>query len=69
MSHLAGPGADGATVFRFVTAMAFTVFAALAMPGTIWEGKPASVALKGILDAVLYALTMGAVFRFLWPHA
>jgi hypothetical protein len=69
VSHLAGAGADGATVFRFVAVMAFTVFAVSAVPGTVWEGKPASVALKGVLDAILYALTMGAVFRFLWPHS
>ena len=69
VSHVAGPGGDHATVFRFAAAMAFIIFAASALPGAIWEGKPARVALTGVLDAILYALTMGAVFRFLWPHS
>jgi hypothetical protein len=69
VSHLVGPAGDAAAVFRFATTMGFVIFAASALPGTVWDGKPARVAWKGLLDAAIYALTMGAIFRFLWPNS
>jgi hypothetical protein len=69
LGHFVPAGGDGSTVFRFASTMAFVVYAGSAVPGSIWEGKPASFALKGIVDGLIYGLVTGAIFGWLWPHA
>jgi hypothetical protein len=61
------PGAGGTEVFRRTAAMAWIVYGGGAIPGSIWEGKPWSFAIKGVVDAFIYALIAGAVFAWLWP--
>jgi hypothetical protein len=68
VGHFSGAGADKTSVFRFASAMAWIVFGGSAIPGFIWEGKPGSYAAKGVFDGLLYALTVGAVFAWMWPH-
>jgi hypothetical protein len=38
------------------------------IPGTIWMGKPWSVALKEMGDGLLYGLLTGGAFGWLWPR-
>jgi hypothetical protein len=64
-----GAGAEKIAVFRCASSMAWIVFGGSAIPGFIWEGKPGSYAAKGVFDGLLYALTIGAVFAWMWPHA
>jgi hypothetical protein len=69
VGHFNGTAAEPKTVFRFSSAMAWVVFGGSYLPGFIWEGKPGSYAAKGIFDGLLYALVIGAIFMWMWPHA
>jgi len=69
VGHFVAAGGEAKTIFRFAAAMAWIVYGGSAVPGSIWEGKPGSFALKGIFDGLIYALVTGAVFAWLWPAA
>ncbi len=60
-------GAPGQAVMRLTGTVAFAAYAFGYLQNSIWEGIPWSNALRGLIDAVLYALTTGLVFRWLWP--
>jgi hypothetical protein len=69
VAHLAlGATEPAMHVFRLTSAMALIVHAGGALPTAVWEGKPTSVALKSILDGVVYALITGAIFAWRWSH-
>jgi hypothetical protein len=60
-------GAPGLEVLRLTGAVAFAAYAFGYLQDSIWHGFPWSNALRGLIDAVLYSLTTGLVFRWLWP--
>lgn len=61
-------GAAGLGVFRLAATVAFLAFAGGAVPNGIWMGKPWRSVAKELLDGLLYAVAVGAVFAGLWPH-
>ena len=63
------PGADPLKVMQITGAVAFAAYAFGYLQDSIWKAIPWSNSLRGIVDAVLYALTTGLVFRWLWPGA
>jgi len=67
--HTLSFGADGRTVLRVIGAIAFAGYGFGYFQDSIWKGIPWSNSLRGILDAILYALTTGLVFCWLWPAA
>lgn len=69
VGHGNGPGTDAWRIFRVTSAMAWIVFGGAAIPGFVWDGKPGSYAAKAIVDALFFALAMGAVFAWMWPKA
>ena len=62
-------GAPGASVFRFVTVVAWLAYAWQGPADSIWKGKPWAVTGKEMVDGLVYAACTGAVFVWLWPQA
>jgi hypothetical protein len=67
--HTLAAGADGLAVMRLTGTVAFAAYGFGYLQDSIWHGMPWANALRGLLDAVLYALATGLVFRLLWPAA
>jgi hypothetical protein len=59
--------ADGLTIMRITGAVAFAGYAVGHLQDMIWHGHPAGNAARGVLDALVYAVITGLVFRLLWP--
>jgi hypothetical protein len=67
--HSLDPGAVGMEVLRLTGTIAFVGYGFGYFQDSIWKGIPWSNSLRGLLDAAVYALVTGLVFRFLWPAA
>ena len=67
--HSLDPGAMGMEVMRLTGTVAFIAYAFGYFQDSIWKAIPWSNSLRGILDAAVYAVVTGLVFRFLWPGA
>ena len=61
-------GTDYMMVFRTVAPIAFLAYAAGQVPAAIWMGKPWSIAVKEVLDGLIYGLVTAGTFGWLWPH-
>lgn len=68
-SFALAPGAEFASVFRFVAPVAFLAFGWAVVPFSIWYGHPWSTTAKYLLDAAIYGLVVAACFAWLWPGA
>jgi hypothetical protein len=55
-------------VFQVVGTVAFLAYAAGNVPAAIWMGKPWSIAIKEVLDGLLYGLVTAGTFGWLWPR-
>jgi hypothetical protein len=62
------PGAHYLGVFRVAGTVAFLAYSGAQLQGAIWWGKPLSVAVKEILDGLLYGLLTAGAFGWLWPR-
>jgi len=62
-------GSSGLEVLRITGVVAFVAYAFGYLQDSIWRAIPWSSALRGLVDAALYALATGLVFRLLWPTA
>ena len=62
-------GSEGMQVMRVASTVAFLAFGFGAIPYAIWFGQPWTPIIKGLVDALVYGLIMGAVFMWLWPAA
>lgn len=67
--HTLAFGADGLEVMRITGTVAFLAYGFGYFQDVIWKAVPWPNALRALIDAVLYALTTGLVFRLLWPAA
>jgi hypothetical protein len=67
--HTLATGAAGREILRLTATMAFVGYGFGSFQDSIWKAIPWSNSLRGLLDAVLYALATGFVFLWLWPHA
>lgn len=63
-----GPGAPYLEVFRLTGTVAFLGYSGAQLPSAIWWGKPMGVAVKEILDGLLYGLVTAGAFGWLWPR-
>lgn len=66
-SHALPSGVSFLGVCRFAGGCAFLAHAAGAVTGAIWMGHPWRVAIKHVLDALIYATVTALVFGALWP--
>ena len=64
-----GPGADLNLVFRIVSTAALLGYAFSHASDSIWKGLSWGVTARFFVDGLLYALTTGATFAWLWPAA
>jgi len=62
-----GPGAAYLDVFRFAGTTAFAGYGLAQLQGSIWWGRKWSATLKGVFDALVYALLTAGVFGWRWP--
>jgi hypothetical protein len=62
------PGAYYLEVFRVSGTVAFLAYSGAQLPAAIWWGKPLGVAVKEILDGLLYGLLTAGAFGWLWPR-
>jgi hypothetical protein len=67
--HTLAPGADGLEVMRLAGTIAFLGYGFGYFQDVIWKGIPWSNSLRALIDAVVYAVVTGLIFRLLWPSA
>jgi hypothetical protein len=60
------PTATPGQVCRVVGTLAFLAYGAGSVQSGIWWGKPWGSVAKDLLDALIYAIVMGATFAWLW---
>lgn len=60
-------GAAYLDVFRMTAATAFLGYGAACLQDSIWFGRPWSISLKNLADAMIYGLLTGGVFGWLYP--
>ena len=65
--HTLTPVTDGLTVMRVTGTIALLGYGFGYFQDSIWKGIPWSNSLRGLADAVVYAIVTGLVFRWLWP--
>lgn len=62
-----GPGADAKTIFRITSTAALLGYGLSHLQDSIWKGVGWGISVKFVFDGVLYALSTGAVFAWMWP--
>jgi hypothetical protein len=62
------PGGDSRAVFHFAAIITFLCYSLGAWPLSIWYHRKWSTAFKSAFDALLYGVTTGMVFSWLWPR-
>jgi hypothetical protein len=67
--HTLQPGANGLLVMQITGAVAFTGYGISHISDSIWKSQPWPNTARALLDAVIYSVLTGLVFRFLWPAA
>jgi hypothetical protein len=63
-----GPGTPYLKVFQVVGTVAFVSYAAARTQSAIWQGEPWPVAIKEMIDGLIYGLVTAGVFGWLWPR-
>lgn len=64
----AGPGSDWHLVFHYAAITSFMGYAGALWPQWIWYGKNLGTTLRGTFDGLVYAVAIGVVMSWLWPH-
>ena len=67
--HTLQPGADGLLVMRITGTVAFAAYGLSHVSDSIWKGQPWSNTIRALIDAAIYSVLTGLVFRLLWPAA
>ncbi len=67
--HSLGYATDGLTIMRVTGTVAFAAYGISHISDSIWKGQPWSNTGRALLDALIYAVGTGLVFRLLWPAA
>ncbi|HSK77716.1 MAG TPA: hypothetical protein VLQ45_14795 [Thermoanaerobaculia bacterium] len=67
--HTLAAGDAGLEVMRITGTVAFIAYGFGYFQDSIWKAIPWGNSLRGLLDAAIYAVVTGLVFRFLWPGA
>jgi hypothetical protein len=62
-----GSGEHYLTVFRVVGTAAFMAFGFGEITDSIWKAQPWGNTIRGLVDALVYALVMAGTFGWLWP--
>jgi len=54
-------------IWQITGAVAFAGYALGDLQDMIWKGQPVGNTVRGMIDAAIYAVLTGLVFRLLWP--
>lgn len=65
--HTLAVTTPGLEVMRITGTVAFVAYAFGPLQNSIWRAMPWSNTLRDLLDAAIYCLATGIVFRLLWP--
>ena len=58
---------DGVKVMQITGAVSWAGYALGNIQDMIWKGQPVSNTVRAMIDATVYAVLTGVVFRLLWP--
>lgn len=61
------PGADYLQVFQVVATVTWLAYGFGMITESIWFGRPWSLSLKNLVDALIYGLLTAGFFGWLWP--
>jgi len=67
--HTLNAGTSGLEVLRITSTIAFIGYGFGYFQDSIWKATPWSNTLRGLLDALIYGVATGFVFKLLWPAA
>lgn len=67
--HTLQPDSAALEIMRITGTLAFVGYGYGHIMDSIWKGQPWSNTVRGLIDAGIYAIVTGLVFRFLWPGA
>ncbi len=67
VSRTLDPAADYLAVFRVTGTVAWLAYGTATVPDAIWFGRPWSGIVKGLADALVFALLTAGFFGWLWP--
>jgi hypothetical protein len=67
--HLLQADSPALEIMRLTGALAFVGYGYGHIMDSIWKGQPWSNTVRGLIDAAIYAIVTGLVFRYLWPGA
>ncbi len=67
-AHTVAPGTYYLAVFRIVGTAAFLAYGLGTISNSIWKGQPWSMAIKEMIDGLVYALLTAGTFGWLWPR-
>lgn len=67
--HTLSPASSGLEVMRLTGTLAFVGYGFGPIQNSVWLGQPWSNTVRSLIDAAIYALVTGLVFRYLWPGA
>lgn len=65
--HTLAHAEDPMLVWRITGAVAFAGYVLGDVHAFIWRGQPLGNTVRGVIDATVYAVLTGLVFRLLWP--
>ena len=65
--HTLALDAPGLKVMQITGAVAWVGYALGDLQDMIWKGQPVANTVRGMIDATVYAILTGLVFRLLWP--
>lgn len=67
LCHALPPGTPYLVVFHGAAVAAFMAYGFGELVAWIWKGQPGSNTLRGLFDALVYALLTAGFFGWLWP--
>ena len=65
--HTLGFATNGLEVMRVTGTVAFAAYGFGYFQDSIWKAIPWSNSLRGLIDAAIYSVVTGLVFRLMWP--
>ncbi|MFI5403083.1 MAG: hypothetical protein ACHQ1G_09115 [Planctomycetota bacterium] len=63
------PGPLGAEAMRVTGTVAFAAYGIGPIMDSIWKGQPWATTARSLLDALIYSVATGLIFRVMWPES
>ena len=69
LAHTLLPGTPVRELFGIAWTVAFLAYGAANIPDAIWYGRPAGVTIRGLIDALIWAVVTAATFGAFWSKS